>query len=244
MARRDESLHRTAQRVTDLIKDFDNCCDTFDRANLFAGPCLYFHFKTLSLLRQHNSVADAIRDDAFLESLYATLTAWGLHRMGPRGAKLRDFTVMAESIKEVADRITMLSRFALFHLNADEIPSVAENIWAVIASLKIGFGETKIVAGSKALHHILPDLIPPIDRQYTIRFFLNNKSLYQGDKSAFLEMFPYFHQIAIQRRAQIERRVGTGMNTSPTKVIDNAIVGFVQSRLRRIDGLQSPIATE
>jgi hypothetical protein len=92
--------------------------------------------------------------------------------------------------------------------------------------------QAKIVAGSKALHHVLTELIPPIDREYTIRFFFHHKSFSRGDEVAFHEMFPYFCRIAIESREKIERRIGQGMNSSVTKVIDNAIVGFVRTRLR------------
>jgi hypothetical protein len=51
---------------------------------------------------------------------------------------------------------------------------------------------------TRPLHYILPALVPPIDREYTIRFFLHNKTLFRGDKAAFLEIFPYFHRIATE----------------------------------------------
>jgi hypothetical protein len=35
---------------------------------------------------RHESVVDALYDPAFCTSLYAALTAWGLHRMGPGNA--------------------------------------------------------------------------------------------------------------------------------------------------------------
>jgi hypothetical protein len=232
MGRREETVRRTEQRVRDLIEGFDDCCDAFDRANLFTGPSLYFHLKTLDLLHKHKSPADALRDQSFLESLYATLTAWGLHRMGPGGAKLVDFPVMVASFRELEQHIGTLSSFAVWQLGSDQVETVAVRIWEVISALKIGSAETKIVSGSKALHHLLPELVPPIDREYTLRFFFNNKSLYQGDHAAFQEMFPYFHLVAIQCRDKIERRIGHGMNTSPTKVIDNAVVGFVRTCLK------------
>jgi hypothetical protein len=232
MGRREESVRRTEQRVRDLIEGFDDCCDAFDRANLFTGPSLYFHFKTLELLRKHESPAEALRDEPFLESLYATLTAWGLHRMGPGGAKLVDFPVMVESFGELERQIASLSSLAVWRLGSDQVETVGGRIWDVISALRVGSGETRIVSGSKALHHLLPELVPPIDREYTLRFFFNNKSLYQGDRAAFHEMFPYFHLVAIQCRDKIERRIGHGMNTSPTKVIDNAVVGFVRTRLK------------
>ena len=85
----------------------------------------------------------------------------------------------------------------------------------------------------KALHHVLPDLVLPIDREHTIRFFFDNKNFIQGkDEVAFLEMFPYFHLMAVRCRDKIEMRIGRGMNTSPTKVLDNAIVGYVRTQLK------------
>ena len=55
---------------------------------------------------------------------------------------------------------------------------------------------TQIVAGTKALHHLLPDLIPPIDRTYTIRFFHENTLMPKGDEHAFKEVYPALVDIA------------------------------------------------
>ena len=238
MSWRPETTRRMGQRVSELIEGFDGCCDAFDRLNLFTGPSAYFHSKTLSLLRQHKCPADAVLDETFVESIYATLTSWGMHRMGPGGAKLVDFPVFVETFRQLAEPIRNLSAFTLLELEPDDVKSVAEQLWAVISKGKIGHGLTKIVAGSKALHHVLPELIPPIDREYTIRFFFHHKSFSRGDEVAFQEMFPYFWRIAIESREKIERRIGRGMNSSVTKVIDNAIVGFVRTRLRAEAGEQ------
>jgi hypothetical protein len=86
MSWRPETTRRMGQRVSELVEDFDGCCDAFDRLNLFTGPSEYFHSKTLGLLRQHKCPADAVLDEVFVESVYATLTSWGMHRMGPGGA--------------------------------------------------------------------------------------------------------------------------------------------------------------
>jgi hypothetical protein len=39
------------------------------------------------------------------------------------------------------------------------------------------------------LHHLLPDLIPPIDRQYTFRFF-TGQMMVASDRAAFLSWYP------------------------------------------------------
>jgi hypothetical protein len=84
----------------------------------------------------------------------------------------------------------------------------------------------KIVAGSKALHHVLPELVPPIDREYTLRFFFHTTNLPHREELAFRTVYPCFWKIATSCRKEIECRLGRGMNTSITKVIDNAVVGY------------------
>lgn len=103
-------------------------------------------------------------------------------------------------------------------------------MWDVISTLDISTSQTRIVAGSKALHHVLPDLVPPIDRQYTFRFFTGQMSVTRGDQRAFLEWFPYLCEIGRERRTEIEEAVARGgfMATGPAKVVDNAIMGFIQ----------------
>ena len=39
--------------------------------------------------------------------------------------------------------------------------------------------------GSKVLHHVLPDLVPPIDRQYTFKFFYGRTLLSIPEEVAF-----------------------------------------------------------
>jgi hypothetical protein len=219
-------------RVGQLIAGFDQYVEVFDKAQLFTGPSLYFHLKTIQMLHDHGTSAKALQDDTFLESVYATLTAWGMHRMGPRGAKLAEFDQFRASFRAQAEHIAQVQNLCLGKVKPAHVDKLVQYLWDIISRLRAGIGKTKIVAGSKALHHLLPDLVPPIDRQYTTRFFYSHTTYNQGDKKAFLEMFPCFHRIAVSCKDEIEQRLGTGMNTSFTKVIDNAIVGYVLEHLK------------
>ncbi len=127
----------------------------------------------------------------------------------------------------------MLQSIEIDNIPSDKIESITQSLWDVIDNLQIGKGETKIVAGSKALHHLLPNLVPPIDSEYTLKFFYDNRgtALNQGDSTAFREIYPHFHKIASTCSNAIGKHIGHGMNTSKTKVIDNAIVGFVLKEL-------------
>ena len=89
-----------------------------------------------------------------------------------------------------------------------------------------------LVAGTKALHHLLPSLIPPVDREYTIRFFHGNKGMHMGEERAFKEVFPAFAEIASRVTDDLAVNERSPMNTSPTKIVDNAIVGYVWSKLK------------
>ncbi len=113
-----------------------------------------------------------------------------------------------------------------------EFAPVAGEIWGLIAKLNIGSPRTTIVSGSKALHHLLPDLVPPIDRAYTLRFFFGPRVLGEAkEEPAFHLMYPQFRQIAVACKGAIDQRLAqpTEWDTSITKVIDNAIVGYVRA---------------
>jgi hypothetical protein len=233
MGRTGKAQARTAERVCNLIDLFGGYCDEFNKTNLFSGPSIYFHNKTISQLRKHQCPSGALQDKEFYESLYATLTAWGLHRMGPGKTKLVDFEQMVASFQSLSTHIKQLEGLQIWNLAPEQVEETKKMIWNVIASLQIGIGQTRIVSGSKALHHLLPELVPPIDREYTLRFFFNHKTLNQGGEAEFHEMYPHFHRIAVSCRGQIDARLGKGMNTSFTKVIDNAIVGYVIRHRKR-----------
>jgi hypothetical protein len=81
------------------------------------------------------------------------------------------------------------------------------------------------------LHHVLPDLIPPIDRQYTFSFFTGQKTV-ASDHAAFLDWLPQFATIGTRCQQPIRDAIRRGgfMATGEAKVIDNAIMGFIQQR--------------
>jgi hypothetical protein len=104
----------------------------------------------------------------------------------------------------------------------------------------VSTSQTQIVAGSKMLHHLLPDLIPPIDRQYTFRFF-TGQMMVASDRAAFLSWFPQLANIGSRCRRPIQDAIRRGgfMATGEAKIIDNAIMGYMQLRRLR-DGRPGP----
>lgn len=67
-------------------------------------------------------------------------------------------------------------------------------------------------------------------------FFFNNKNAIQGNETkqreTFHVMYPLFVTICCEKDREIISLLGHGMNTSITKVVDNAIVGYSRTALR------------
>lgn len=225
-------IDRARSNVDALIASFLDCVNRFERSRAFSGPSLYFHERAIDQRRAHPDAASLLADTQFMEYVYAVLPAWGMHRMGKQRAKVVDFTLMVDSLRAMAEPIQALWNRSITSVGVNEVEDVGDLVWNIIAGLQVSQSETRIVAGSKALHHVLPDLVPPIDRQYTFRFFTGQKGVQHGEAAAFAEWFPYLCEIGRVCRAEIELVVKRGglMATGSAKVIDNAVIGFMRGR--------------
>jgi hypothetical protein len=163
---------RARSNVDALIGDFGRFVRRFESTRSFGGPSLYFHDRALDQRQRHASAQELMADHAFFEYVYAVLPSWGMHRMGRQAAKVGEFDDMVESFRGATAAIEELWSLDIRHVPANDVEDVAEAVWAVLSSLRVSTSATRIVAGSKALHHVLPNLVPPIDRQYTFQFFI------------------------------------------------------------------------
>lgn len=154
----------------------------------------------------------------------------GMHRMGEQKAKVCEFEPFADALRRHSLELDELWDLRISELDPLRTQEVAESIWGIIADLQVSRSKTQIVAGSKTLHHVLPDLVPPIDRQYTFRFFTGRKYV-RNDKASFLEWYPHFVEIAHRARGQIIKAIERGgfMATGEAKILDNAIIAFMKA---------------
>lgn len=177
---------RVRRNTEALVADFGRLIQRFEDRPGWPGPSLSFHARAIEVRRENDSVATLFASDRFLEYVYAVLPAWGMHRMGNQAAKVCDFEHFARARREREVEIDSLWERRITALSSEETSGIAEQLWEIIAHLRVSTSETQIVAGSKALHHVLPDLIPPIDRGYTTRFFVGQTQVPFGDRRAFL----------------------------------------------------------
>jgi hypothetical protein len=208
--------------VAVLIASFKAFLDAYDRDCPFTRyGQLQYHVETIRLRRDLGSAKAALADDGFQRALYKTLQKWGI---GARASHLRPFPDFVAALHAKAATIERLDGLTIDRPGLD-VNTVGNALARLAQSLDIVDNKARIVPGSKALHHLLPELVVPIGRAYTQQFFQwANPTVQHSPERCFQEAFAAFARIA--REANPARYVGDGWYTSQTKVIDNAIVGL------------------
>lgn len=205
-----------------LIARFPMFLEAYDRHCPFTrNGQLEYHVETIQHRRDLSSAEAALKNTSFQKNLYRTLQAW---RIGARASILQPFPYFVTALQAKATEIQELDNLTIDQPDLD-IPGVAKKLARLVQSLDIVNNKTRIVPGSKALHHLLPDLVVPIDREYTQRFFgWPNPRFQNFPEECFVEAFHTFVRIA--RATNPTQYVRSGWYTSRTKVIDNAVVGL------------------
>ncbi|MBI3812436.1 MAG: hypothetical protein HY283_09580 [Nitrospirae bacterium] len=214
--------------------------DSYNQFVAFGGPCVYFHLECLR-------AGETFLSERHIEMLYATLTAWGMHRMGDSEktkTKLKDWKRFRASL---IDQATPLQKFRCYHMlemSETEYSDEVLRLRPYYEALDLSESDATIVVNSKALHHLFPDFIPPIDRQYTIRFFRWAPKEWRDAKGKFKTItlpksaegqFDLFHETCVDIK-RLSDQIGPVLfederrryNVTAPKAIDNAIVNFVR----------------
>lgn len=182
---------------------------------------LEYHRETIRLRRALGSANAALHDVPFLESRHQTLQAWGI---GLRASRLRPLREFTGALQAKTEAIGELDNVAIDQPGLD-VSSIAAKLAHLFQTLNIVDNDARVVAGSKALHHVLPELVVPIDRAYTVPFFGWAPTRFQyASQECFVEAFHGFVKIAAATKP--EQYVKEGWYTSRTKVLDNAVVGL------------------
>lgn len=243
-----DSQHTPEERPNTLsyfISNFDRAYRNFYESDasyryFTEGPCIHFHRKTIriwedSIHRGNLSYSDLLVSDEFPEAIYATLTAWGMNRLGG-GAKLKDYDEFKENLLSVASYLEEIRDLDIMTL----VPK-KDVIDRIYSRLDPSENVMNLVAKSKTMHHLNPEAFPPIDKRYTLKILrdlhgVNPVLTLNGiDFDNYWNILSCFRTI-IDRvgkttvRSCIGRKI---MDTSMTKIVDNAIVGFSDLTLGR-----------
>jgi hypothetical protein len=215
-------------RISKLIDSFGAYVQTYDDRVPFTSEQLAAHRATVALRRQAGSVRTAVDSEQFLTSLRRTLLAWGI---GRRASHLVPADSFAAALRAALPRLEPLESLTI---DAGDLPDdIAGTLAQLIESLGVVANKAKLVAGTKTLHHLLPDLVPPMDRAWTGLFFQFHLPEWQDTRSQRRIFELAYNNLAnVARQVRPEQYVtGAGWRTTRTKIIDNALIGFCKAEL-------------
>lgn len=224
----------TDEKINDLIDNFSYYVNLFKTNNPFSGPSEYFYIHKIISVTKKGDYNEVFTKE-FIEFIYATLAAWGMHRMGPenKGAKMNDFDSFKECIMQNKNKILELKNIKIDKIEDDVIIKDIKNLYSSCSGLMKS--NSKLVATTKVMHFFLPHLIPPMDREYTMKFFGKNLPTIKSiDDKKNIEKEMKIFEFVFNKMCYISKQVDCSkfMNSefSPTipKVIDNAIVSYVR----------------
>lgn len=215
------------EKIRDILANSEKYHEAYYKAETFRGPSLYFHQRALETRQPPASLRH-------LECVYATLASWGMHRMGKRGSKMQSFDVFRRSIEPLQRRIVEAQRFDFREMNDQKWTLLKE----IFQSLNVMASGTSLVGNSKVMHHMLPNVVPPIDREYTLWYLLRNKNI-RNDLDWEWELMKeiianFFIPVASDREfglmahRWIERKDEYPWDTSFLKIVDNLVIGSMK----------------
>jgi len=224
-------------KVYDIISCQDIYHQIYYESEKFSGPSLYFHQRALST--PNSSWLQKI------ELIYAVLASWGMHRMGSKGSKMQAFGTFYESINSVKTQIEMLSQLSPQDLTS----SYWVMLKGVFRAIRVMSTATILIGNSKVLAHLLPNIVAPIDREYTLNF-LFEKNMFQNDIDWEWQIFrkihdEFYYQVLyckdFDHRAEYWMRNLDQFpwDTSKLKIIDNLVIGAKRETKRSSDIIES-----
>jgi hypothetical protein len=211
-----------------LLQSLDVAHAAYYRAGTFSGPSLYFHLRAL----EAGKGGDCGR---FAESAYALLAAWGMHRMGRGGSKMLDFEKFEASLKPLWPAVLRLQQATPDNLDEAGWRELRE-VFRGIRCMATG---ASLVGNSKVMTHALPNLVAPVDREYTLRFLFGSTNIANDLEREWEKLQvilrDFFHQVVrvesfkLKAREWQERRAEFRWDTSPLKIADNLVIGLLKS---------------
>jgi hypothetical protein len=211
-------------KVKNILINAEKYHQSYYKAETFRGPSLYFHQRALETRQAPVSISH-------LEYVYATLASWGMHRMGKGGSKMQSFLTFQRSTEILQDKIVEAQKFNFHEMNEVKWGLLKE----IFQKINVMASGTSLVGNSKVMHHMLPNIIPPIDREYTLWFLRGNTTIkndldyeWQLMKGIISEFFiPVACDTGFQSKAEkwMARKEEYPWDTSILKVVDNLVIG-------------------
>ncbi len=219
-----------------LLNALDAAHEKYYLAEVFGGPSLHFHLRSLEAARAQDF-------ERFVEYVYAVLPSWGMHRMGG-GPKMREFSEFHSSLKAVWPMALQLQGKTPTDLG----PTDWASLRTVFCGIRCMASGTSLVGNSKVIAHLLPKLVSPVDREYTLNYLFRHGQIKNGIEVEWIKLAQilegFFYPIAQSPlfQSKAEEWLGHGdrfkWDTSALKIVDNLVIGL--SKMERAE----PIARD
>lgn len=213
-----------------LLNNLSTYHDIYKKSDNFNGPSLDLHIKAMKTSLQKNFTEKN-------EWIYATLPAWGMHRMGPNGPKMVRLKEYLTSICTLDKKLNQLAQISPTEVFSEPALNIVKEVFN---SIRITKNQRILVAVSKVLTHLLPMHFAPIDNQYTLRFSRGVEGIQRHsippDQNQQFELFQQIHEkiyykimrdIRFKGFSEDPNLVKCLWDSSELKMIDNLIIGFV-----------------
>jgi hypothetical protein len=227
------SADKIAFKTGQLTQKFSSYLAAFDQMigdeKIFGGPGLYFHYTCISKFARV-PMAEKLNRGTFYKYLYSVLASWGMYRTGSAVTDMQTPDEFQSQIMAQRDALLELEGYKIWALDEPDRQKVQSILAELLDTMLVAKTKLRLIANSKILHHILPDLVPPVDRMFTLPYFGIEESLVEikSASSVFAQIYPCYVQVAHVHQEEIRKRINLDQEnwyTSFTKVIDNAVVG-------------------
>jgi len=156
--------------------------------------------------------------------------------MGRAGSKMQPFTLFEQSMTAVRHEIEELSQCAPQELSEQNW----QTLELVFKTIRVMASGTTIVGNSKVLAHFLPNLVAPVDREYTLNYLFNGKMFQNGLEREWILMrkihAEFYYPILVVQDFQIRSKnwmrnsESFPWDSSDLKLVDNLVIGAMRTR--------------
>lgn len=238
MPARVETVREVNQRIAELCDDFQGCLRYYE-LNAPDPEALTPHRRAIRMRNGFRSVSAAIDSFEFVED-YLRPAVVAL-RLDPQASyRIVSAEEMFARLQRHQGDIAELEPHSAADLGN---PESVQTMYSLVESLQLSRTNAQVLTGTLALHHLLPRLMPPVDHRFTGAFFrINHYHFSVGAHKGLTRLLNGLAAIVDRLDEQygegyLAGLVGsTDWATSETKLLDNAIVGYVKRSKMRLVG--------
>jgi hypothetical protein len=167
--------------------------------------------------------------DEFIELIYATLIAWN---MNSRRAKLNNFNAFKKSIIDNKYLMKKLSNKSLVDIKDENVVYILSKLF-INLKLVDKTKKSTLVTFSKFIHFYFPELIVPIDRTYTCKYFGGSiPEDNRGQLKKFFDIENEFSKYRQKMNKTLKKYKNESWNLCINKIMDNMVIGYIQIKYK------------